>query len=387
MIALSLLALSSPASSFAQQALGLRIVVIEGEDSVNVIQQKTAVAPVVEVRDRNGNPVAGATVTFSVRGGRALLQNGARQLVVTTDAAGRATTALTPVGNGAVQIQATASVAGETVSTTISQVNVATAAEATKAAAGAGGGHTGLIVTTAALAGGGLGAWQIADRLNGDDELAESCGFRFQISPVSVPAAGGNFTFTFEANCNWIATTDQPWLVLIGPTSGNIGDNGPAGQSFPVVNLAYTVQPNQTTSSRVGRITVKPRNPDPHFVIPSSELTITQSAGPPTLFMLGAQAVTAMRIGACATPTVIDSVTLQLTGDEALVQLSVSSGCGSSQSYGPRRVARSGDSLTAWLPRADGGPPVLFEANIAGDELRATLQIDGTHVPLTLIRR
>src|SRR5687768_15883087 len=30
--------------------LGLRIVVIEGEGAVNIIQQKTAVAPVVEVR-------------------------------------------------------------------------------------------------------------------------------------------------------------------------------------------------------------------------------------------------------------------------------------------------------------------------------------------------
>ena len=36
---------------------GLKIVVISGEDAVNIIQQKTAVAPVVEVRDRNDLPV------------------------------------------------------------------------------------------------------------------------------------------------------------------------------------------------------------------------------------------------------------------------------------------------------------------------------------------
>ena len=43
----------------------LRIVVIEGEDAVNVIQQKTAVAPVVEVRDQNGLPVPGAVGTLT----------------------------------------------------------------------------------------------------------------------------------------------------------------------------------------------------------------------------------------------------------------------------------------------------------------------------------
>jgi hypothetical protein len=44
---------------FVQSQPALRIVVIEGEDAVNVIQQKTAVAPVIEVRDRNNLPVPG----------------------------------------------------------------------------------------------------------------------------------------------------------------------------------------------------------------------------------------------------------------------------------------------------------------------------------------
>jgi hypothetical protein len=34
----------------------LRIVVIEGKDAVNVVQQKTAVRPLIEVRDRNLTP-------------------------------------------------------------------------------------------------------------------------------------------------------------------------------------------------------------------------------------------------------------------------------------------------------------------------------------------
>ena len=71
-----------------RQSPRLRILVIEGEGAVNIIQQKTAVAPVVEVRDRNDQPVAGATVNFVVRSGRAAF-DGARTLSVTTNAAGR----------------------------------------------------------------------------------------------------------------------------------------------------------------------------------------------------------------------------------------------------------------------------------------------------------
>jgi hypothetical protein len=79
----------------------LRIVVIAGEDAINVIQQKTAVAPVIEVRDRNDQPVAGATVRFAIQGGRATF-NGARTLTLTTNAAGQAAaTGLTPTGTGA----------------------------------------------------------------------------------------------------------------------------------------------------------------------------------------------------------------------------------------------------------------------------------------------
>lgn len=82
---------------------------IEGEDAVNVLQQRTAVSPIVEVRDRNDQPVAGAIVSFTIRGGRATF-GGARTLSVTTNAAGRAAaTGLTPTGTGTVQIAASAS--------------------------------------------------------------------------------------------------------------------------------------------------------------------------------------------------------------------------------------------------------------------------------------
>ena len=71
------------------QSPALRIVVIEGENAVNVIQQKTAVAPVVEVRDRNDQPVAGAVVRFAIRGGKGTF-GGPNTVTVTTNGAGRA---------------------------------------------------------------------------------------------------------------------------------------------------------------------------------------------------------------------------------------------------------------------------------------------------------
>ena len=161
----------------------LRIVVIAGEDAINVIQQKTAVAPVIEVRDRNDQPVAGATVRFAIQGGRATF-NGARTLTLTTNAAGQAAaTGLTPTGTGAVQIGASAAFQGQTAAVTITQANVMTAAEAAAAgsaastgstgaganagagtAAGGGGGLSGTTigVVGAAVAGGAVAATQVA---------------------------------------------------------------------------------------------------------------------------------------------------------------------------------------------------------------------------------
>jgi hypothetical protein len=144
------------------QSAPLRIVVIEGEGAVNIIQQKTAVAPVIEVRDRNDQPVAGATVNFAVRAGRATF-SGARTLSVTTNAAGRAAAAgFTPSGTGALQIGATATFQGQTAAAvTIAQTNVMTAAEAaaaSSAAAGGGGagagGGGGMSMTTLGIVGG-----------------------------------------------------------------------------------------------------------------------------------------------------------------------------------------------------------------------------------------
>jgi hypothetical protein len=138
----SLVVCASSSVTLAQPA-ALKIVVVEGEDAVNIIQQKTAVAPIVEVRDRNDQPVAGAIVRFAIQGGRATF-GGAQTLTVTTNAVGQAVaTGLTPTASGALQISATAAFQGQTAAAvTIAQTNVITAAQAAavSSAAGTGGG-------------------------------------------------------------------------------------------------------------------------------------------------------------------------------------------------------------------------------------------------------
>ena len=133
-------------------AAGLRIVVIEGEDSVNIIQQRTAVATIVEVRDRNNLPVSGASVLFLLGGGggrTAVLNNGLNQVTLTTNAAGRVTVTVNPVSRGAVQLEVRASYMGQMATTTIRQTNFETAAEAARA---------GQTTTATTAAAGGAGA-------------------------------------------------------------------------------------------------------------------------------------------------------------------------------------------------------------------------------------
>jgi hypothetical protein len=208
----------------AQAQPALRVVVIEGEDAVNIIQQKTAVRPIVEVRDRNNLPVPGAVVTFSIQGGASTF-GGASTLTLATNAAGQAAvTGLTPSAAGAFQIQVSAAFQGQVATATIAQTNVMTAAQAAAASAatgsgssagsaggGAGGGASGgaggaagaaggagglstttLIVAGAAVAGGAVAATQIVDKVSGGGTY----GGRFS-GTISGTSVGGPATCAF----------------------------------------------------------------------------------------------------------------------------------------------------------------------------------------------
>jgi hypothetical protein len=71
----------------------LKITIIEGDGFINNIRKRTTREPVVEVRDRNNKPLAGATVIFLLPSGGGpggAFANGAQTLTVQTNAVGRA---------------------------------------------------------------------------------------------------------------------------------------------------------------------------------------------------------------------------------------------------------------------------------------------------------
>ena len=160
-VAASLLLLC--ASTVVAEQQQLKIVVVEGEGAVSIIQQRTAVRAVVEVRDQNNLPVSGATVTFAVTGKGGATVAGAQTVTVSTNAAGQAAlTGVTPMSSGGLQISVNATFNGLTASTSITQSVVATAA-----AAGAGAGAAGAGAAAGAAAGGGLSTGAIAGIVGG----------------------------------------------------------------------------------------------------------------------------------------------------------------------------------------------------------------------------
>lgn len=211
MKSLLLIAMTAGVWLGTEQPAGLKIVVIAGEDAVNVIQQRTAVAPIIEVRDRNNVPVAGVPVTFTVGGSGASFAGGVNTLTVTTNALGQATASgLTPTATGALRVTASAVLQGQTATATIAQTNVMTAAQAAAASGGtsstagtgaaAAGGGGGLSVTTigiigAVAAGGAVAATQTGI-LGGSKEFISISGVVFATATFGGPGGvGGGTTF------------------------------------------------------------------------------------------------------------------------------------------------------------------------------------------------
>lgn len=123
----------------------LQIVVIDGQDGVNILKKKRAVQPVVEVRDGRNTPISGASVTFSspTDGPSVLFSNGLRSISVLTDATGRATVdGLKPLSLGQFQITVASSFRSLSATAPISLTNVlkaeATPDASTRAAKGSG---------------------------------------------------------------------------------------------------------------------------------------------------------------------------------------------------------------------------------------------------------
>ena len=211
--------------SEAAQDGGLRIVVLDGEDSVNIIAQGTAVPTLVEVRDRNDLPVSGASVLFLLgEGGTATLNAGLQQVALTTNALGQAAVVVNPLATGAVELSVSATFAGETATAAIVQTNFATVAEAAAAGVGATGGEAG------GGGGGGLGTGTI----------------------VGIAGAAVGATVGLRAATGWLGRkVDRAALVeLYNATAGSNWTNNRNWKSDEPLDTWYGV-----TTDEGGRVT------------------------------------------------------------------------------------------------------------------------------------
>ncbi len=118
-------------SAYAQDSPSgpeLKITIIDGDEAINNIRQRTAREPIVQVEDENNRPVAGAVVVFLLPndGAGGTFTGGAKSLSVMTDANGRAVARGLRPNNvaGRYQIRVTATSQGRTGRATLQQTNV-----------------------------------------------------------------------------------------------------------------------------------------------------------------------------------------------------------------------------------------------------------------------
>jgi len=110
---------------------GLKILVLEGQNAVNSITNKTAISPVIQVLDLMEQPVEGAIVAFEISpAGPGGSFNNTPIATVKTDYSGQATAPFKPNNTaGAFTIKVTASFGGQTVEARIRQTNDLKASE------------------------------------------------------------------------------------------------------------------------------------------------------------------------------------------------------------------------------------------------------------------
>jgi len=123
--------LFAQAAAVAGAPTMLHITILDGEDSLNNIRERTAREPIVQVEDENHKPVAGALILFSIQNsgttGAGASFNGVSTLSVTTGADGRAVAhGLTPnATEGSYTIAVTATLGALTATAIIHQSNAA----------------------------------------------------------------------------------------------------------------------------------------------------------------------------------------------------------------------------------------------------------------------
>lgn len=125
-----------PRSEQAAARSALKVVIIDGDEAANVVQEKMAAESVIEVRDQEDRTVTGAVVRFKIRRAvskrlSAAFRGGKDEVRTLTDAVGRARTGpLTPLEPGRFEIEVQVTHKGQTATSTIRHTNFSSAAQA-----------------------------------------------------------------------------------------------------------------------------------------------------------------------------------------------------------------------------------------------------------------
>ena len=133
----------------------LRIVVLDGEGSINNVRTRTLREPVVLINDEKNRPVVNAMVLFTLpdNGPSGSFPNGGKRILVYTDSQGRAKAKGLRPNNvpGEFQIMVNTSFDGLAATATINQANVLPVAEASR-------GSSKKLITILAIVGGATAA-------------------------------------------------------------------------------------------------------------------------------------------------------------------------------------------------------------------------------------
>jgi hypothetical protein len=120
----------APAAAPAAQApppTSIKLMVVQGEGAINNIEKRVVIEPIVEVRDQENRPVAGADVVFTTppSGPSATFFGASRTYTVKSDENGRARgTGLSPnVEEGTYPLEVTATLGNLQTSVSITQTN------------------------------------------------------------------------------------------------------------------------------------------------------------------------------------------------------------------------------------------------------------------------
>lgn len=356
----------------------LHIVVIAGEDAVNVVQQRTSVAPIVEVRDRNNQPVAGAIVKFTIQGGKANFGAGANAISVTTNATGQAAvTGFTPTGTGAVHINVAAAFQGQTATATITQTNVATAAQVasastangTSGAAGGGGIGPGTITAITAAGVGSAGAYYGYKKYQeGEPPVMESVtafpGTGFQ-GATSIQAAAG---------VSWHSSDSKPATLKIEWGDGSVSNVSIGADGGGVLESMQQRHVYQTA----GLFTIRSTFEDAWHRTASGETTVTIKS------FTGRWSV-----GSTGNVFVLTQSGAALTGTYTVVAGAQGAGSVTGTVTPPSGISIGG-AVTLTVTPTGGGVPTTFSgvtSNINGDQILGTLTAGTSSSSLQLIRQ